>query len=414
MARRRANEHGAALFSVAIFLVVILGFTAVGIDVARLAHTATEVQTVADVAARAGAKALLDTGGTPGEGIARAKQIGNLNLMNGELAPDANVVVDEGHYNVATGQFEYCTSDTPCAQNGQWGDLSCVPSDDCDRVTAVLATPNTTVDNLFAGVLDWIQSGRLTSAAIGTAHATTRVEKLALAAPSGPGAGCQVPEGCSANDWGCYCDNGVAPCLPITVPSCEFVPPNCNGNGCSLPTNLQVSSSGSDTAGWWTPSGESTSADTVRGYMAQGPCDPPGPDDILPPQNFDGSLNLNNGINASAENHVFGLAECLAGLDEAPENQPQGCEVDANGNIIPGQRGAVFQIPIFESRSADCTANFNQSAPIVGFATIRITAVDKNGPPRTITIDTIQNTSGTSTQLGGGCFGTDCRVTLAR
>jgi hypothetical protein len=409
------KQRGAALFAVAIFMVVILGFTAVGIDVARLAHTATEVQTVADAAARAGAKALMDVGGTPGEGIDRAKQIANLNLMNGELAPDADVVVDEGHYNFDTGQFEYCTSNTRCATEGQWGDLTCVPSDDCDRVTAVLATPNTLVDNLFAGVLDWFQNGRLTSAAVGTAHATTRVEKLAVAAPSGPGAGCQVPEGCSAGDWSCYCSNGVAPCLPITVPSCEFVPPNCNGNGCSLPTNLQVSSSGSDTAGWWTPSGESTNDQVVRGYMAQGPCDPPGRDVPLDSQSVENTIGLNNGINGSAQNQPFGLAQCLAGLGDPPRDQPQGCEVDANGNIIPGARGTVFQIPIFESPSADCTANFNQSAPVVGFATIRITnVVIEPGVPNVIYIDTIKNTETASTQLGGGCFGTDCRVTLTR
>jgi len=52
MKSRSSGQRGVALAYIAIFMVVIFGFTAVAIDIARLAHTATEVQTVADVAAR--------------------------------------------------------------------------------------------------------------------------------------------------------------------------------------------------------------------------------------------------------------------------------------------------------------------------------------------------------------------------
>ena len=45
------SERGVALVAVAVFLGALLALTAVGIDIGRLAHTATEVQTVADASA---------------------------------------------------------------------------------------------------------------------------------------------------------------------------------------------------------------------------------------------------------------------------------------------------------------------------------------------------------------------------
>jgi hypothetical protein len=412
MTTRRKNERGVALVTVAIFMVVILGFTVLGIDVARHAHTATEVQSIADAAARGGAKALLDNGGDPGTGIARAHAIANLNVMNGTLAPDADVLVDEGHWVsdpvTGDGVFEYCTTNTPCAANGSWGDTTCTPSDDCDRVTAVLAIPHTDVDNLFAGVFDFITGGKIANAAVGTTNQISRVEKLAIAAPSGPGGACQVPEGCSSNDWECYCNNGVAPCIPIAVPDCEFDPPNCNGVDCSLPT-LQVASNGSDTAAW-TGFDEGANASNIRAYMNQGPCDPPGRNDTIDQQVIGATITLNNGLNAAADRNVFGMAQCIAGLGDAP---PQGCEVDENGNILSGERGNVFTLPVVEG-GAGCDENFNQDRAMVGFATVRITDVGLDTTPRTVTVEVIRNASQTNAGSGGGCFGTDCRVTMTR
>jgi hypothetical protein len=416
--RQRTAERGVALVVVAVFLATLFALTAVGIDVSRLSHTATEVQTVADAAARGGAKALLDQGGTPGVGITRAHLIANKNLVEGDFAPDADVLVDEGFYDFQAKEFQCCTTNSPCCSGGSGGslgDVTCTDGDAAECAThaaAVLAMPHTTVTNLLAGIFDFMQGGRFTStAATGKPNNTTRVEKAAMAASSGPANGCQAPEECpDPADWGCYCDHGVAPCLPIAAPSCEF-PPGCNGVDCQLPT-LQVASNGSDTAGWTGFAG-GANANNVRAFLAQGPCDPPGPDAFISPQVIGPEITLNNGLDGAALNQLFGLTQCLAGLGAPPRDQPQGCAVDAGGNIIPGQRGPVFTIAIIDSDSADCTDNFNQSAPIVGFATIEITAVSL-GTPRTIAINTLRNVSSTNTQLGGGCFGTDCRVALVK
>ena len=198
----------------------------------------------------------------------------------------------------------------------------------------------------------------------------------------------------------------MLPCLPIAAPSCQF-PPACSGVGCTLP-DLQVSSNGSDTAGW-TGFNTGTSANNVRSFLAQGPCDPPpggsGGNSSPPVTNVGGTIDLNNGINAAGTNNVFDLTKCLY-------DNELGCAIDGNGNILPGP-GRVFAIPIFDSGSPSCTANFNQSFPGVGFATIEITSVSL-GNPRTINITTLANKTATSAPPGGQCFGTDCRVTMSQ
>ena len=412
MTTRRTKQRGVALVVVALFLGLLLAFAAIGIDVGRLAHVATEVQTVADAAARGGAKALSDVGGTPGVGITRARFVAGKNNMNGGIAPAADVLVDEGLYDFGSRKFGCCTSNTPCCSSGSWGGLTCTRAAACDSRMAVIAVPRTNVHNLLAGIFDFFQDGRLTSTEHGGSSDTTQVQKLAVAAGTGPATGCRVPDGCAANNWGCYCDHGVVPCLPIAAASCEF-PPACTGVACQLP-NLRVGSSTSDTAGW---TGYSLSADsnTVRSYLAQGPCDPPGQDRTVPPQDVGGpDINLTNGINSTSLTNVFGLTQCLAGLGSPPRNQPQGCAIDASGNIIPGRRGNVFAMPIFDAQSgASCTGNFNHSHPIVGFATIQITAVTLSSSP-TISIHTVRNASSTDAPPGGGCFGTDCRIMLVR
>src|SRR2546430_14991351 len=53
------NERGQVFVAAAVSLAAFLALTVVAVDIGRLAHTATEVQAVADVAASAGATALL-------------------------------------------------------------------------------------------------------------------------------------------------------------------------------------------------------------------------------------------------------------------------------------------------------------------------------------------------------------------
>src|SRR5204863_1222687 len=106
MSHKRKDERGFALALVLIFAIVLVMFTALGIDVARLTFTATEVQSVADSSARGGAMALMKNGGTANTGITRAKDIAVLNIMNGAASVRNDVVVDEGFYNFGTNKFE--------------------------------------------------------------------------------------------------------------------------------------------------------------------------------------------------------------------------------------------------------------------------------------------------------------------
>src|SRR5215471_17696081 len=108
MIPRRKKQRGISLVMVAVFLCVICAFTALGIDIARLAYIATQVQSIADTAARGGATMLMSNGGTAGTGITRAKLIAGKNGVNGHFIDttgnDAteDVKVDEGFYNFNT------------------------------------------------------------------------------------------------------------------------------------------------------------------------------------------------------------------------------------------------------------------------------------------------------------------------
>jgi hypothetical protein len=402
--RRHSSQRGAALTVVAVFLVVILGFVAVGVDVARLAHTATEVQSVADVAARAGAKGLADAAGVPNAGIARAQLIAAKNVMNGDTAPAADVLVDEGHYDGPNKQFECCTNNTPCCAGGQWGDIDCVAANSCTKRSAVLALPHTDVDNLFAGIFDSIQGGRFANAAVGDTNATTRVEKAAIATPSGPAVGCQAPPGCGPTDWQCFCNAGVAPCLPLAAPSCAFPTP-CFQQTCQLPS-LTTQSPNTDTANWHGFQ-DGHNANTVRGYLEQGPCQAPGNPSIPGEQSVFGEgnhIDLTNGELGGAANQPYGLMQCIVANN-------LGCAIDGDGHITGGG-GTVFTIPIYDA--TNCSAPASGQKDIVGFATVRITNVVNAESNRRIDLQTLSRTTPQPPTAGGGCFGTDCRIVLAR
>src|SRR5207244_12528060 len=110
-------------------------------------------------------------------------------------------------------------NNTPCCANSgaaPW-DKICQPSTrDCTaKHSAVIAMPKTEVTNLLAGVFDGIVDGRIANASQGTDYKHSTVEKMAIAAAVGPGEACKAPAGCTQDDWKCYCQHGVAPCLPI-------------------------------------------------------------------------------------------------------------------------------------------------------------------------------------------------------
>jgi len=414
MKRLQKTERGAVLVAVAVFMGALLALTAIGIDIGRLAHVATEVQTVADVAATAGALGLSDNNGAAGTGITRAQAIANQNFMNGMAAPSGNVVVDEGYFDNTTTPptFLYCTQNTSCATNGYWGVpgspvVTCSSATgaghDCSKRDSVLALPNTTVHNLFAGIFDFFQNGRIAAAATGSGNANTAVEKVAVASYSGPATGCTVPAGCAPNDWSCFCQHGVAPCLPLAAPTCDFPSP-CFEGTCQLPP-LTVSPSGTAN---WTGFQQVASTNNIRAYLNQGPCQAPGSASSPGTQSIYGAsnqINLTNGINGSGGSDPFALMQCLY-------RNNQGCAADANGNIT-GPGGTVFQIPIFDY--SGCPSN-NASGPepLAGFATVQVTSVVISGNTKQVNLITINHSDTSESPNGGGCFGTNCRVVLAQ
>jgi hypothetical protein len=412
--RNRQRERGVALVTIALFMVVLLSFTAVGIDVARLASTATEVQSVADASARGGAIAMGRAGGDEAEGVTRAHYIANKNLMNGGFAQNANVKVDTGFFDPDTRTFECCPNtqgtQTPCcAGSVDMGDWSCgAPTRSCTTRAAVLTMPNTPVQNIFAGVFDFIQDGFLTNTAeAGTPNATTTVEKAAVASPAGPATGCALPEGvsCNASDWQCFCRNGVAPCLPIGVASCEFPVPCFDGpGGCNLPS-LTVGGPNSDTAAW---TGYQNGHDTpaIRGFLNVPPCGttaytPPGEQNVFGDNN---EIDLTNGVTGNGPNNPVSMMDCV-------ETNNLGCNIDSEGRITEGP-GDVFQIPVFDQTT--CSTPASGMTPVVGFATVRLRPVTIAGANSSVRIDTLAHSSATPPTVGGGCFGSDCRITLVQ
>ena len=60
----RRNERGVVIIWTALFLIMMLGFVAIGIDVAKVMATQSELQNAADAAALAGASAIDGSTGT--------------------------------------------------------------------------------------------------------------------------------------------------------------------------------------------------------------------------------------------------------------------------------------------------------------------------------------------------------------
>jgi len=110
--RRRTGERGVALALIAIALTTIFAMIVIAVDVGRFAHTATEVQSVADHAALAGAKTVLVKGA--GNAQAGANTTALQNTFDGRTFVNdgtiASLPVDEGCYaRPAAGCTTNCT-----------------------------------------------------------------------------------------------------------------------------------------------------------------------------------------------------------------------------------------------------------------------------------------------------------------
>jgi Flp pilus assembly protein TadG len=208
---RRRHERGAVLAAVGIALLTFFALAAVGVDIGRLAFTAAEVQTVADAAATAGAKAILDER----DPDADARAVGALNNIDG--TPTAS-----GDLDVLLGNFDFDSN--AFAQGGT-------------PINAVRAVGNREVTNIWASV-------------VGSANTT--VVKQATAAVGAP---------CSGR-----------PTLPLALGDCYFpcecyTAEDCQQQGC-LPTQTHDSTSDNSA---WTGYFDGANKDTILGYIPA-PC----------------------------------------------------------------------------------------------------------------------------------------------
>jgi hypothetical protein len=213
----------------------LLALAAVGVDSGRIALTANEVQTVADIAATAGAKALLD-GGNASTAINHAQTVVQQNMVDGSGATIQTAQLEVGQYDPQTRTF----------------------TAGANPPSAVRATPSTTVQNLFTGIF-------------GSSYANSTVTKTATAGFTGLGQG--------------------APTLPLALGDCDFPAlSSCFGSSSCLPRLSQVPST-TDNTGWTSFFDGSTSENTITAYLPSA-C---GGSKTPPVINVGAPINLNNG-----------------------------------------------------------------------------------------------------------------------
>lgn len=99
--RRIRRQKGGAAIMFAIMLPVLIGLTALAVDLARIHLTKVELQNAADAASMAGARSLSDAGGTPynwSAASAKALEVARRNVANGELIQAA--LIETGYWNI--------------------------------------------------------------------------------------------------------------------------------------------------------------------------------------------------------------------------------------------------------------------------------------------------------------------------
>jgi Flp pilus assembly protein TadG len=256
MVRRRKNERGFALVMVAISATTLLGFLALAIDLGRLAFTANEVQTVADVAATAGATYLM-AGQDPTTARSQVRTVVAQNRVAGVAASipqDSDIQV--GQYAPQTNTFT----------NG------------ASPYNAVRATPSATITNQFMGMF-------------GASYQTSTVTKTATAGFSGLGQ--------------------AAPTLPLVIKDCSFPSLQaCFGDSSCLP-RLTLQPDGGQNSCWSSLTDPSSNKPNVEQYFPSA-C---GGSQTPPVVTVGGSVNLNL-TNGTINPLVDDVATCLSkGID---------------------------------------------------------------------------------------------------
>lgn len=296
------NQRGVIMPMIGVAWVALLAATAIGAGIGRLTLASTEVQNAADVAALAGAAAVLKLGDP--EGDAMAALMAN-SIAMGEAAPHLQDLV-VGYYDFDLREF---------IANG-------------DPTNSVMARVLANVDNPFGGLIQ---------------KHNQDVEKIAYAALTGL--------------------RGGRPTLPIVIGDCNFQQ-DCFEDSC-MPRLTQVPNT-DDTSGW-TAFFERASASNIISLVPE-PCGEGEQVDVW----IGDVINLNNG----QVNSALTAVKCLA-------------DIGMMEHLIP---------------IVSCQGNFNQSKPILGFATIVIENVVNTGGNKGIDLHAIFKSDAIGA-LGGGMFG---------
>jgi hypothetical protein len=308
--RRWKDRRGFATVYLGVSILALVAIAALGADIGRVAFTATEVQSAADVVATTGAKQLVLESADP---RADAESVLHENAIDGSAAQGSQIQAFEiGNYNGTTEVFT--PGGTP--------------------TNAVRAVVQAEIDNILADLL-------------GAPKST--VTKSATAAYGSIGSG--------------------QPTLPLAVGDCNFPTPDCMDDEC-LPTLVQVPSTDAQDEGdnsAWTAFFEQAGQTEINSYF---PTACGGGGEVSPTIHVGDDITLNNGQLTPLLNL---LDACLdAGINE-------------------------FLVPIIE-----CGIQFVQTAPVLGFATIRVTDVVSTGDPKYVQLDAIFNASAPGPPGGDG------------
>jgi Flp pilus assembly protein TadG len=104
MAKNRSRTRGVAVAMTAIWLTALMAVAAIGVEVARLATVATEVQVAADAAALGAAKNLWSTpGATQGTATSAGQAVAAQNQADGRFPASGNVNIQYGTWVANTG-----------------------------------------------------------------------------------------------------------------------------------------------------------------------------------------------------------------------------------------------------------------------------------------------------------------------
>lgn len=270
LAKTLKSEKGIALPLVAVVLLVLVGFTGLGVDVGRIGLVADEVQNAADIAATAGARQYVqpdDSGDTP---LQTALAVLGQNKINNTSVSSSNLTA-----------FEFGNFD-----NGTF-------VANIEPINSVRAEVQYTVNNLvFAGL----------------GHPTSKVTKESIAA--------FVPA-----------SSGI-PTLPITVGDC-LLGDECSSSSCDV-TLTQVPNPDDNSA--WTGFFESSSTSQIGTYFPAD-CPSGTSEPTEPPRIYVGQyINLLNGQSGSLLRQVQcllskGLTEVLVPITKCGGSLNQSREV---------------------------------------------------------------------------------------